>query len=261
MPDLKLRLKKDMLTVAPLLTWQLLDENMDEGECLEYLNVLDDELILDTHRRYKLAGAQCVCTNTLRANRIALQSYGLEEALADVNQMGVQLARAAGFEHVIATVSLAKAEVLSEQLAVLLAEDPDAIWLVGQADGEELNAAIVQIKSQTDLPLIAAAAIDATTQGADIIYTMGKPLQDSLDDLRGLAQHYREPLMVCPDAGSPKGATKIQRSMDLNNLADAMADFALEARALGAQFVGTAPGALPVFTGTAAAVLTGLDVV
>jgi len=249
-----------MLVVAPLLTWQQLDEDMEEGECLEYLNILDDELILETYRRYKLAGAQCVCTNTLRANRTALQAFGLEEALVDINQMGVKIAKEAGFEHVIATMSLASEEVLLEQLAALLAEDPEAIWLAGEAEAEELNAAIEHIKSQTDLPLIAAAAVDGVTEGADIIYAMGASLNVSLNELRNLTQHYKVPLMVCPNPGTPEGATKIQRNIALNNLADAMADFALEAQTLGAQFVGTTPGSLPVFTGTAAAILTGMDV-
>jgi len=250
-----------MLVVAPLLTWRQLDEDMNEGECLEYLNILDDELILETYRRYKLAGAQCVCTNTLKANRTALQAFGLEDALVDINQAGVMIARDAGFEHIIATMSLAKEEDLLEQLAALLPEDPEAIWLIGNAEADELNAAIGSIKSQTDLPLIAAAAANGITQGADIIYVMGASLKDSLDELRSLAQHYKEPLMICPDPGTPEGATKIQRNRAINNLADDMADFALEAQALGAQFVGTAPGSRPVFTGTAAAILAGMDVV
>jgi len=260
MPDLRLRLNKDMLVVAPLLTWQLLDMDMDENECLEYLNILDEEVVRETHRRFRLAGAHCTCTNTLKANRINLQAFGLEEALVDVNRLGVQLAHEAGFEHVLATVCLAETEILLEQVAALLPEDPDAIWLVGKAEGDELNAAIDSIKNQTSLPLI-AAAIDGSskTQGADIIYTMGKTLEESLEELRSLTQHYTEPLMICPDVGRPEGATKKQRSMALNQLADNMTDFSLGARALGAQFVGTAPGSSPVLTGSASAVLSGLD--
>jgi len=255
MPDLELRLNKDVLTVAPLITWQLLDLDMDEVECMEYLNLMDEELILETHRRFKLAGANCTPTNTLWANRTALQQYGLEEALVDINQYGVRLAREVGFEHVLATVGLAETEVLLEQVAALLPESPDGLWLVGEGEEEELNAAIESIKSQTNLPLIAPAAkAPAKTQGADIIYAMGSPLQESLDEVRSLSQLYTEPLMICPDAGTPEGTTKQQRTMALNQLIDSMADFALEAKALGAQFIGTAPGSSPVFTGSASVV-------
>jgi len=314
MPDLHLRLNKDVLTVAPLLTWQLLDLDLDTSECLEYLNVLDDELVQETHRRFKLAGAQCVCTNTLRANRTVLQQYGLEDALVDINRIGVRLAREAGFEHILATVSLADPEVLLEQVAALLSEDPDALWLVGEAEADDLNAAIDSIKAQTSIPLIAAAAKapsktkgkaaedpsitkgaaaqdssitkgkaaqdpsktkgeaaqdssitkgkaaqdPSITKGADIIYYMGKPTKESLEELRILSELYTNPLMVCPKVGRPEGATDKQRSLALNQLIDTMADFALEARALGAQFIGTAPGSSPAFTGSVSAVLSYL---
>jgi len=271
MPDLELRLNKDVLTVAPLITWQLLDLDVDDNECLEYLNILDDELIQETHRRYKLAGANCTPTNTLRANRTALQQHGLADALVDINRRGVRLAREAGFEHILATVGLADPEVLSEQVAALLSENPDALWLVGEAEADELNAAISSIKAQTSLPLIAAAARESSktadaasanapskTERADIIYAMGKPLQESLEELRSMLQRYTEPLMICPSINTPEGATEKQRTMALNQLIDDMADFTLEARALGAQFIGTAPGSSPVLTGSASVVLNYL---
>jgi len=259
MPDLELRLNKDVLTVAPLITWQLLDLGREEAECLEYLNLLDEELIRETHRRFRLAGANCSPTNTLKANRMALQQYGLEEALLDINQKGVKLAREAGFEHVLATVWLAETDALLEQVAALLTEAPDALWLVGEAEAEELNAAIDSIKNQTSLPIIAPAArAPEKTQGAEVIYAMGSPLQESLDEVRSLSQFYTEPLMICPDVGTPKGATKQQHTMALNQLIDSMADFALEARALGAQFIGTAPGSSPVYTGSASVVINYL---
>jgi len=321
MPDLNLRLNKDMLTVTPLFTAQMLEVELDDSECLEYLNILDDELVREAHRRFKLVGAHCTSTNTLRANRTILRLFGLEDALVDINRTGVQLAREAGFEHVLATVSLAEPEVLQEQVEALLSEDPDAIWLTtrgdrfcgssgmthgtcplgsstapgrpdpsvvgttapgrplvneatGETEVEVLKTAIECIKSLTNLPLIAPAASVVTAsaaqaadtaelpeakQGADIIYTSGKGLKESLEELRSLTRLSTVPLMLCPDPGKPAGSTRQQRSMELNQLIDNMVDFALEARQLGAQFIGTAPGSLTVFTGAASAVLSGLE--
>jgi len=258
MPDLRLRFDKEMLVVAPLMTRQMLDSEISNDDCLEFFNILDDELVRETHRRYRLAGAQCTGTNTLYANRFSLEKHGLEDALVDINRMGVQLAREVGYEHILATVSLSSEEILLEQVEALLAEEPDALWLVGQATDLELRAALAAIRKLTDLPLIAATTL--STEGADIEYLMGQSPQKTLESLQELNPKAATPLMVCPCLGSPEGATQQQRSAALSQRADHMADFALAARAKGAQFIGTAPGSSPVFTGAVAATLLGLDV-
>lgn len=281
MPDIRLRYHQDMLVVAPLFTRHLLDSELDGSECLEYFNILDDELVRETHRRFRLAGAHCTATNTLKANRVTLQAYGLEDALVDINRMGVKLAREVGFEHVLATVEYTEPEVLSEQIAALLPEHPDAIWLVGEGSAQgsdnevrsgdmqqtQLAAALSCIREQTNLPIIAAlsaAELLSSADDIDIIYSMGKTPKACLEELSRAAERFDQPLMACPDPGTPQGITRQQQSAMLGLLTDKMVTFALEARSLGAhgvQFVGIAPGGLPVFTGSVAAALFGKDVV
>ena len=271
-----------MLVVAPLLTWSQIDPDVDAGECLEYLNILDPEAVLGVHQRYRLAGAHCVATNTLRANRLGLGEFGLEAALVDINRKGVDLARQAGCEHILATLSLAEPAVLTEQLSALLPEEPDAIWLVAEADSVALAAGLAAIREKTNLPIIAAgtpaaaasapaadagvsaddacmSAADACTPAADIIYTMGKTSSESLTELEQMATHSTAALMACPDMGVPTGATVRQRELALFELAEDMEEFVLAARALQAQFIGTAAGSSPALTGAIAAAVFGLD--
>lgn len=273
MPDLRLRINKDMLVVAPLVTLGLFDESLDGSECLEYFNILDEDVVRETHRRFRAAGAECVLTNTLEANRQGLAAFGLEDALQDINRAGVQLAREAGFEHILAVVKVAPTEHVFEQVEALLIENPDAFFLVADAQGDDaqdaaqgdaaLLAAIEAIRQQTQLPVFAplgAVSQTVSTEEADT-YLMAQSLDETLRLLNQAAQRGSRPVMVCPDPGTPSGSNEQQQKMAQSKLVDGMVDFALEAREKGVQFIGTAPGSSPVFTGAISAAISGLDVV
>lgn len=304
MPDLRLRFHKDMLVVAPLLTPRLFGADTDASDCQEYLNILDDDLVRDTYQRFRLAGAQCAPSNTLKAHRAGLAAFGLENALVDVNRAGVKLAREAGIEHVFAALELQAPEQLLEQLLALLSADPDAILLVGEGNDPGLSAAIAAIRTHTSLPIAApvswepvqtavgedaatadarrATAGDSTAAGgaqgadehnvsaannADICYTMGGGFAESLRALErraeGSAQGEPEqesPIpMVCPQIPLPTYHNEAQRMQAQNHAADETVDFALAAREKGAQFLGTAPGSSPIFTGALFAAIGGMD--
>lgn len=291
MPDISLRFHKDMLVVTPLLTAGLIDSTMDAEESIEFLNILDEDLVKDVYRRFKMAGAQCVVANTRKANRLQLKKLGLENALADVNRAGIRLAREVGFEHIIAVLEQAPLETLVEQADLLVSEEPDALLLVSEDEvfqthtpaeaatpkshlnkskkEDELknrtedalknetldeHEALQVLREQTEIPLI------APTEG-DILLSMGLSEADSLAWLKQRDAASTKPLMVCPQVQVKQAQSKSQQQRELTLAGDALVDFALQARASGAQFIGTAPGTPPVFTGALAAVLGGLDVV
>jgi methionine synthase I (cobalamin-dependent) len=300
-----------MLVVSPLLTLPLLDASIEEAECLEYLNILDDDLVRETYRRFKMAGAQCAPTNTLGAHRAKLSAFGLEDALADINRAGVRILRELGFEHILATLEVGEPELLREQLAVLLCEAPDALMLVGRASDAALPTALAFIRSQTELPLIAAvtfeasgalaaaaaktadaaevdtavAALAAAVAKAGIVALMGLSPTETLRVVRRLRPHCSQALMACPvpavpderggQLGSHRPAAferserhslttplpmnKRQRALASSRAADDLVDFALEARALGVQLIGTAPGSSPIYTGALFAAVGGQE--
>ena len=59
----------------------------------ESFNVDRPELVTDVFLAYLGAGSRCLKTNTFGANREALQAYGLEMRVAELNREGVRLAR------------------------------------------------------------------------------------------------------------------------------------------------------------------------
>lgn len=239
--------------VTPLLTAGLIDSGMEADESIEFLNILDEDLIKDVYRRFKMAGAQCVLTNTLKANREELKKHGLESALVDVNRAGMRIAREMGFEHIIAVLGCAPSEALVEQAHILLQDEPDALLLVLEDEGSNEPEILEALGELTSIPLIAPT-------GGTIVLCMGLSEAESLAWLRQTSPTETRPLMVCPRVSIKEALGKGQEQQALALAGDALVDFALQARALGAQFIGTAPGTAPVFTGALAATLGGLDV-
>ncbi len=202
------------------------------------------------------------------ANRIALETHGLEDALEDINRSGVRLAREVGFEHIIAVVAVAPDEALREQVDVLLSENPDAFLLAGSAENDELNQALSVMRELTALPVIAASA-NADILMSDVTGDGGEtkrgqfsfsPDEDKKRTAPLSSPSHHGPLMVCFTPDVPEGSNERQRAHTHQKAADDLFNLALQAQALGVQFIGTAPGSSPVFTGAISAAVGGLDV-
>ncbi len=63
--------------------------------CFDELNLSNPALVSEIHRAYLAAGAQMIETNTFGANRFKLAEHGLERKVAEINRVGVTLARQA----------------------------------------------------------------------------------------------------------------------------------------------------------------------
>jgi 5-methyltetrahydrofolate--homocysteine methyltransferase len=74
---------------------QLMAAGLEAGGCGEAWNLTHPERILDIHRRYTEAGADCLITNTFGASRLMLERHGHAADLAAINREGVRLAREA----------------------------------------------------------------------------------------------------------------------------------------------------------------------
>ena len=61
----------------------------------DLLNLTRPDVVEEIHRSYLAAGADIVTTNTFTATAIAQADYGLEEAVADINRAGAEIARRA----------------------------------------------------------------------------------------------------------------------------------------------------------------------
>jgi methionine synthase / methylenetetrahydrofolate reductase(NADPH) len=160
---------------------------------LPELNLSDPGLVATIHDSYLIAGADIIQANTFGANRLWLADHGFSAKVADINQAGVALARAAAARAaagsagrpvlVAGSVSPAvtalqrrktgaaeRMDVLREQIQALVASG-DADLLILETFGylDELVEAVSVAAAVTDLPLIAQAtfADDAHTLGGE----------------------------------------------------------------------------------------------
>lgn len=141
-------------------------------------NVHLPEAVEDLAAAYVDAGATLLCTNTLNANRLALQRWTLADRAGELNRRGSEIARraaaAAGGRVVVAgqigptgrflslgeTTAAELDAVFGEQAAALERGGADLILLGRFSDLDELLAAMKAVRRATVLPLVAAMLFD-----------------------------------------------------------------------------------------------------
>lgn len=69
-----------------------------EKGCLEMCNIEREDVVLALHREYLEAGADIITTNTVCADALSLEQYGLQDRAYDVAYAGAVLARRAADE-------------------------------------------------------------------------------------------------------------------------------------------------------------------
>ena len=204
--------------------------------CLEELNLSLPSLIQQIHQEYLDAGAEILQTNTFGANAARLSQQGLEDKCILINQVAVNLARAAAGQHglVVGTVGplgvrTERASVpppnahaiFSEQIEALADAGADLILLETFRDLSELRAAIAAARAACDLPLVVTVSPDEkgnlaagespetfvpqlTEWGADVIgCNCGVGPEAMLDTVQRMAAHTTKPLVAQPSAGLP----------------------------------------------------------
>ena len=291
MPDIQLRFGKDIIVFDGAMGTMLHREGISGDECALLLNVLDDEMIVLIHERYKLAGAQVITANSFGGTRSKLAEYGLEDRLVELNRAAVRLAKRVKPEHVCADVGpcglllepVGKASFeqvfaeYAEQVAALALEEPDAILIETMTDIADARCAVLAAKSVCDLPVFvscsfdpsghmplsgtdpATAAVILEAAGADVI-GMNCSLGPSqlLPLFREMAQATSLPLIIQPNAGLP--VLNATGQTVYSGTADDFADAAWAYRELGAQFIGSCCGTNPAYTGAIYATVGGMDV-
>ncbi|MBM7633553.1 bifunctional homocysteine S-methyltransferase/methylenetetrahydrofolate reductase [Geomicrobium sediminis] len=143
---------------------------------IEQANLYAPELVYEAHLEYVQAGADIIQSNTYAANRIKLDTYGLDLQVAKINKEGMKLAKkAAAFRpnvYVAATIGGIKDgrtsdwtddqidETVTEQIVALLSENPDVVLLETYYDLHELIRAIrIVRKHHNTIPIIANVSL------------------------------------------------------------------------------------------------------
>lgn len=279
MPDIRNRLGLDVLVLDGAFGTMLQRYDVPVEQSPAQLNLTAPEIIEDIHRNYRLAGADCITTNTFGASRPKLAEYGLEDQLEQINRAAVRLARSSGAPHVLADVGptglvlepLGTAtfdelfEVFAEQVSALAVEQPDAIIIETMTDIAEARCAVLAARSVCDLPVFvtctfglsgrmdlsgtgpATAAVILEAAGAEAVgLNCGLGPEQMVPLVEQMSSATDLPIIVQPNAGLPRlehGETVFPGT------ADQMGQHAARFVELGASLVGSCCGSSPSFTG------------
>jgi len=242
--------------------------------CPEEANIRQPDSVVSLHTSFISAGAELIETNTFGANRHKLRGQFLEDEVARINEGGVKLAREAreisGRDVYIAgsigplgelrgLEPADRGPIFAEQAQLLEGRGVDLFMVETFFDLDELKTAIEAVKSVSTLPIVAMLTFDedAETFGgvsaADAISQLagyelaavganhGAGLHAALAALEAMGDG--RPLAALPNVGlaSLSGGRVIYP----HATPEYFAEFAAQARALGARVIGGCCGTTP----------------
>jgi methionine synthase / methylenetetrahydrofolate reductase(NADPH) len=243
--------------------------------CPEEANIRAPDSVVSLHASFIRAGAELIETNTFGANRHKLRSQYLEDEVAAINERGVRLAReardVAGRDVYVAGSigplgelgELDPAErgsIFAEQARLLDGRGVDLFMVETFFDLDELTTAIEAVQSVSELPIVALLTFDedAETLGGvsarDAVVKLrdyelaavganhGAGVHAALAALEAMGD--ARPLAALPNVGlaSLSGGRVIYP----HATPEYFAEFAAQARALGARVIGGCCGTTPI---------------
>jgi methionine synthase / methylenetetrahydrofolate reductase(NADPH) len=239
----------------------------------EEANLRAPQAVVSLHLGFINAGAELIETNSFGANRRKLASHYLEDDLEAINSTAVRLAReareVAGRDVFIAgsigplgesATQRVRTDLFTEQALVLEGRGVDLFVVETFFDLEELEDAILAVRSVSSLPVVALMTFDETAETL-----AGVTAREAAERLLGLdvaviGANHGAGLMAALAAleqmsgdGKPLGAMP---NIGLASLAggrvvyphatpDYFAEFAAHARDLGARIIGGCCGTTP----------------
>jgi len=277
-------LLQDLLSHAPVITdgalgTQLLERGLASGECPDTWNLSRPADVEEVIRSYVDAGSEIVLTNTFRANRIALEGYGLAGKIEEINLAGVEIAQraAAGRAAVFASVGpsgkmLAAGEVAEAELKQAFAEQAQILAVAGvdgfavetMSDLAEAKVALVALGA-TGLPVVVSLVFDSgkerdrtmtgvtpenaaqelTTAGADVIgANCGRGIAGYISVCQRLHASTERPIWIKPNAGLPE---MFEGKVVYKTTPEECASFIPALLQAGASFIGGCCGTGPDF--------------
>jgi methionine synthase / methylenetetrahydrofolate reductase(NADPH) len=259
-------------------TGALLSAAVPRLRCPEEANLKAPEAVIGVHVGFIRAGAELIEANTFGANRRKLSAQFLDERLEEIVERGVKLAREArevagvpvlvggsigplgDLEHSVDAGDAYK--VFHEQAGLLEGRGVDLFLVETFFDLEELETAIKAVRDVSSLPIVAQLTFDEDAQTlagvtareaierlqqldvAAVGANCGLGPQAALAALSEMAEHANGlPLSAQPNVGLPSRSGG--RIVYPNATPDYFAEFAAQARRLGAGIVGGCCGTTP----------------
>jgi methionine synthase I (cobalamin-dependent)/5,10-methylenetetrahydrofolate reductase len=255
-------------------TGALLASAVPRLRCPEEANLRAPESVVEVHLGYIRAGADVVETNTFGANRPKLARHFLENEFEAINAAAVRLARearevsgrdvfVAGSIGPLGDVELTEqdaAELYAEQARVLEGRGADLLMVETFFDLGELETAVAGVRAVSSLPIVALMTFDADGETL-----AGVSAQQAAERLRELdvaafgANHGAGPAAALQALAQMGGSSRPLAALPNVGLASMsgqrivfphatpayFAEFAAQARSLGARLIGGCCGTTP----------------
>ena len=258
----------------------LMNAGLEAGNAPEKWNVLHPEIIQKIHRDYIHAGAQIILTNSFGGNRYRLALHRLADRADEFNKSAAANARIEADKAnrlVIVAGSMGPTGQLLKPLGTITAEEAqkafadqaaalaeggvDMFWIETMSDLEEVKAAVRGIRSVSTLPISATMSFDTnghTMMGVSpgkAMEVLGKldlfsigancgtgpeKLQEALKLMRKVNSNAL--LVAKANAGIPQ---LIDDQEIYNGTPQVMAEYAIQAREIGAALIGGCCGNTP----------------
>jgi methionine synthase / methylenetetrahydrofolate reductase(NADPH) len=272
------RLEEGRVIVADGGTGALITAAVPRLRCPEEANLKAPEAVIDVHLGFIRAGAELIEANTFGANRRKLSALLLDDRLDAIVEAGVRLAREArdvSGRPVLVAGSIGPlgdlagsdgaedaAEVFREQARLLEGRGVDLFMVETFFELDELETAIEAVHSVSSLPVVAQLTFDEDAETlagvrareavarlrdlrvAAIGANCGLGPQAALAALSEMAEEVDGiPLTAQPNVGLPsrRGGALVYPHAS----ADYFAEFAAQARNLGARIIGGCCGTTP----------------
>lgn len=288
MPDISLRLNRDMLVVSSPVENVLARQGVDMQRDLLYLALMEPEGLVDALRLDLLAGAQCLVVPTASLTPARLAQISAADQGARVACALFDLARELKPQHILAEVgpcglpldASSKASLNEHRAQYARAArdlEPlgiDAVLLNGFSRITELKCALMGFAQVIDVPLFASVDVD----GEGSLAVSGEPLEGALFAMADLGAAVGGFATAAPAERAAALARRARAATDLSLMVqlsvgsrddrsdaayaspDAMVTAAAHLHAAGVQFVRASGRATPAYTGALVAAVTGLDV-
>ena len=236
------RLNENVLICDGAMGTMLIQKGMPQGECPDLWGIKKHKILLEIHKEYITAGADMITTNTFGSNWLKLKKYRQQKKVKHINKSAVDIAKEAAGDKVYVLGDIGPTgeyikpvgdidvkemvDVFIEQAKVLEESGVDAIILETFSDMEELKNAILAVKENTALPVIASMTFQRLPEkgfrttsgitipqlvsecllaGADVIGSnctlTGIDMIDVVAEIRALGTAF---IIAQPNAGMPR---------------------------------------------------------
>lgn len=287
----KERIKQDtVIIIDGAMGTYLFSKGASIEKSFDYLNIKYPELVEEVHHEYIEAGAEIIETNTYSANRMKLETYGLEDKVEVINRKAVEVARrAVDTSNVYIAGSIGPAgkpfkpssdsyyekisETYKEQASILIDSGVDLLIIETFSDCKEMEKIISGIKKLDEsIPVVLSRTFieDGRTLMSERPIEIAKNM-DSLDVdiiganctvgpqrmveiIRRMAAAASKKLIAMPTAGLPQ----IERgNLIYQSSPEYFASYAKNLLQAGAFIIGGCCGTTPEHIRAVASVVKG----